>query len=236
MPGRTRRGKALIRSTDATSATEFALILPALLLMLLAGVQVVQFIDASRKVERVANSISQMISQATPPNQSSTDASVTAQDIHFSYDAAMVIFPFLMRDAVQKGKSWWQDISINYASIQFTQTGTGCGSNADQSSCYAAKVLWTSTGTTGGQYRPCLLPQLPAPDTSPTSPNTLPKSLFGPGSIIAIDVSFAFVPSIGARFLPSVTIARSVYVQPRYANVINFDTTNNDGIVSKCLI
>lgn len=236
MPGWTKRAIALSGSTNATSATEFALILPALLIMLLAGVQVVQFIDASRKVERVANSISQMISQATPPNQSSTDASVTAQDIHFSYDSAMVIFPYLMRDAALKGMSWWQDIYINYASIQFTQIGTSCGSNADQSACYAAKVLWTSTGTTGGQSRPCLVPQLPAPDNAATSPRTLPKSLFGPGSIIAIDVSFSFVPSIGARFLPSITIARSVYVQPRYASVINFDTTNNDGIVSKCLL
>lgn len=140
-----------------------------------------------------------------------------------------------MRDAALKGMSWWQDIFIDYASIQFTQTSTSCGSNADQSACYAAKMQWTSSGATGRQYRPCLVPQLPAPDNAAASSNTLPKNLFGPGSIIAIEVSFSFVPSIGMRFLPSITIARSVYVKPRYASVINFDTTNHGGIVSECL-
>ena len=225
----------LIEASEGTSATEFALILPALLLMLLAGVQVVQFVDASRKVERVANSISQMISQATPPNQSSTSAAVTAQDIHFSYDAAMVIFPYLLRDAASKGISWWQDININYASVQFTQISTSCGTNTDQSSCYIAKVLWTSTGTSGGQYRPCLIPQLPGPDNATTGRTMLPKSLYGPGSIIAIDVTFVFVPSFASKYLPNITISRSVFVQPRYADVINLDTTNNDGIVTRCL-
>lgn len=48
MPGWTKRATAL---AARTAATEFALILPALLIMLLAGVQITQFIDASRKVE-----------------------------------------------------------------------------------------------------------------------------------------------------------------------------------------
>jgi hypothetical protein len=47
-------------------------------------------------------------------------------------------------------------------------------------------------------------------------------------------VVFIFKPSFGARFIPSVRIARSMYVQPRYATRVNFDPTGNDGIATTC--
>jgi hypothetical protein len=60
-------------------------------------------------------------------------------------------------------------------------------------------------------------------------------ALRGPsGSIIAVDVVFNFRPTFGARFIPAVRIARSMYVQPRYATLVNFDPAGNDGIAVKC--
>ncbi|MFX7540760.1 TadE family protein, partial [Acinetobacter baumannii] len=74
------------------AAVEFALILPTLLLIMFASIQIVAYIDATRKVELVAHSISQMISQATPP-PNTTVAAVNATDLHFSFDATLVLFP-----------------------------------------------------------------------------------------------------------------------------------------------
>ncbi|CAO4137595.1 hypothetical protein OFEAOIEE_LOCUS5370 [Methylorubrum extorquens] len=51
---------------------------------------------------------------------------------------------------------------------------------------------------------------------------------------MVIDVAFDFTPTFGSGFVPAVRIARSAYVQPRYASLVNFDTTNNDGIATKC--
>ena len=234
-----RLGNAGIRrfaaAQDGVSAVEFSLVLPVLIVLLLAGVQLVTYINATRKVEAIAASISEMISQAVPPS-GSTEATVNALDLHFSYDSTLVLFPYIMKDSAQKGVSWWQDISISYASVQFTQIPrSNCTGNADQSSCYTANVVWTSNGTAGANYRPCLVPQLPADDTAPPSRSTLPRSLFGPGSIIAVDVVFTFVPTFGAKFLQSLKIARSVFVQPRYAPVIKFDNSGNDGIASTCI-
>ncbi|MCJ2011398.1 TadE/TadG family type IV pilus assembly protein [Methylobacterium sp. J-076] len=218
------------------AAIEFAVILPILLTLLLAGTQIVLYINASRKVGQLARSISQMISQAKPPANASV-ATVTAADLHFSTDAALVIFPFLMGDAKRRNVSWWQDISINYASIAFTKTTATCNDPTDQSACYTASVVWTTVGTAqpyGIAYRPCTTPQLPADNTAPPSPTTLPRSVFGPASLIVIDVVFKYTPTFGSSFVPEIKISRSAYVQPRYATLVNYDTTNSDGIASKC--
>jgi len=228
LPSATR----FLGDTRAASVIEFALILPVLLILMLGGIQLVTYIDTSRKVGLIAQSISQMISQAMPPS-GSTVATVTAADLHFSYDSTLVLFPYLLKDAPRQGLQWWQDIAITYAAVAFTQTSSNC-TGGDLSACYTAAVAWTSSGTTGGNYRPCKVPQLPAADTTPPNRTTLPRSVFGPGSIVAVDVVFNFRPTFGARFIPAVRIARSMYVQPRYAALVNFDTTGNDGIAVKC--
>lgn len=212
------------------------MILPILLTLLLTGTQAVLYINASRKVGQVARSISQMISQAKPPDNSST-ATVSALDLHFSFDATMVIFPYLLSDAKRQTTVWWNDISINYASIAFTKLNATCNDPSDQSACYAANVVWTSNGTAqpyGDNYRPCTTPQLPADNTAPPSRTNLPRSVFGPASLIVIDVVFNFTPAFGSKFFPAIKIARSAYVQPRYATLINYQPANNDGIATKC--
>jgi Flp pilus assembly protein TadG len=225
--------RGFIADTRAVSAVEFALIFPVLLVLMLAGIQLVTYINATRKVELIAQSISQMISQAQPP-QNSTTATVNAADLHFSFDSALVLFPYLMKDAPRQSLQWWQDIAITFASVNFTQTASNCTGTTDLSNCYAAKVVWTSTGTTGGNYRPCTPAQLPADNTAAPSRATLPRSVFGPGSLIAVDVVFTFRPSFGARFIPAMRIARLMYVQPRYASLVDLDSTGNDGIATKC--
>ena len=234
------QAKRLRAADDAVAAIEFALILPTLLLIMFMGIQVIAYINATRKVELVAHSISQMISQSVPPN-STTIATVNASDLHFSYDATLVLFPYVMKDAKRRGRAWWENISINYASIQFRARNAACQSNPDTSSdlstCYDANVVWTTTGTAqpgGNNFRPCDTPQLPTADDATPSRTTLPRSSYGPGSLVVIDVAFDFTPTSGSGLVPAVRIARSAYVQPRYASLVNFDTTNNDGIATRC--
>ena len=231
---RSRNTRATLRTdTRGVSAIEFALVFPVLLILLLAGVQLVLYVNATRRVDMVANSISEMISQASPPSNS-TIASVNAQDIHFAYDATLVLFPYLMKDAARQNIAWWQDITIDFASIQFQSNGLNCGTNPDQSSCFTANVGWTSTGTVGSNYRPCVVPQIPVDNTVGSTRYTLPRSLYGAGSVIAIDVAFIFTPTFGSRYLPALTIRRSVFVQPRYATYVRYDSTNSDGIATTC--
>ncbi len=226
--------KRFLVTTRASSAVEFALIFPSLLILMLMGIQVVTYVNAARKVELLAASISEMISQAAPPSSSTTVATVNAADLHFSYDAGLVIFPFLMKDAARQNILWFQDINIDYASVKFTAIpGANCSSKPDLSTCYVANVVWTSSGTNGSNYRPCVIPQLAASNTSPPNNTTLPAGIFGPNSIIVVDVVFTFTPTFGSRYLPAMRIARSTYVKPRYATLISY-TASNDGIAQLC--
>ena len=231
------RVPVLIRFTPSdrgSSAVEFAVIFPVLMILMLMGVQVVNYVNAVRRIESLAASMSETLSQATPPSNATTVASVSATDLHFYFDSALVIFPYLMQDAARQGILWWQDIDIDFASIQFTAIpGANCSGQPDQSGCYTAKVVWTSSGTVGSNYRPCIIPQVAQSNTAAPSSLRLPASIFGPGSIIAVDVVFTFTPTFGANLLPSLRIARSVFLQPRYATLITYNTPN-DGIAQSC--
>ncbi len=220
---------------DGVSAIEFAIVFPILLVLMLAGGQVVLYIDATRKVQQIATSASEMLSQAAPPTSGVTTASVNAIDLDFSYDASLVIFPFVMADAKRQNIAWRQDLSVNIASISFTKISSACDGQSDLSACYIASVDWTTTGTPGSKYRPCLVPQLPVDNSAPYNRFNLPRSLFGPGSVIAVDVSFTFSPTFGSSFVSPVTITRSAFVQPRYVTNVTFDSTNNDGIAKTCI-
>lgn len=222
---------------EGLAAVEFAVALPVLLLILLAGTQLTLYVDATRKVDLIAQSISQMISQSMPPDNKSV-ALVDASDLHFSFDSALVLFPYLLRDSARQGVAWWEDISINYASIAFKPKSASCADSLDMSACYTANVVWTSTGTAqpqgGPNFRPCGVEQQPADDAAAPSRATLPRSVYGPSSLLVIDVVFTFKPTFGSGLVSPVRIARSAYVQPRYASLINYDTANNTGIATKC--
>lgn len=222
---------------EGLAAIEFALGLPVLLLILLAGTQVTLYIDASRKVDLIAQSISEMISQVMPPDNR-TVAQVDASDLHFSFDAALVLFPYLLQDSTRQGVLWWQNISINYASIEFRPRSASCPDSLDMSACYTPRVVWTSTGTAqppdGDNFRPCDAEQQPADNAAAPNRFSLPRSVYGPSSLVVIDVVFTFRPTFGSGIVSPVRIARSAYVQPRYASLIDYSTVNTTWIATRC--
>ena len=220
--------------SDGVSAIEFAIVFPVLMMLMLAGTQLVTYINAVRKVEATASSISEMLSQTYNPNTpAATTVYVTANDLHFAFDQTMVVFPYLMKDAARQGIPWPQDISLDFASVKFTPNGSNCTGQYDQSGCYVANVVWTTTGA-GSNYRSC--GTLQSTTSSYPDKTKLPSYVFSAGSLIVVDVVFIFVPTFGANFFGTQRIARSVYIQPRYASLIDFNVLGNDGIATECVL
>lgn len=210
----------LRRDDRGVSAIEFALGAPIFIILLLMGVDTARFVLATRQVEDVAATIGQMISV----NQSGT---VNYIDLQFFHDSAMVIYPQVLSDSAQQQLSWSNDINISLASIQFTMTPSSCTSNCT----YVPKVLWTG----GSVPRSCTVMPTSVSDTTRPSSSTLPADVYGSGSIIVVDVSFAFRPTIAPQLLKTLTIARSYYVAPRYVPTINYAKVSGDnGIAKSC--
>ncbi|MGY2050632.1 TadE/TadG family type IV pilus assembly protein [Methylobacterium sp. JK268] len=226
------RWRAFGAERRAIAAVEFALVLPLLLTISLGGFQLVAYIDSVRRVERVAASVGQMLTQADSGDANT--ALVTANDLLISAGAATVLFPYVLQDAARRGLSWTSAISINAASIRFTPVAAApsCGDSADMSRCYAATVVWTTK--IDANHRACGVPLRAAPNEDPPAPDTLPRSIFGPGSVIAVDVAFDYEPVVGTQLVPKVRVARTVYLQPRYATLISADPVTTQGMVLTC--
>src|SRR5271155_1509107 len=203
------------RLRSGASSVEFAFIGPVLVLLLLAGLDTGTYVLATQRVQEVANSVAEMLSQtnaAVSPitTKHSGDGVVQDSDLHYYFDSAMATFPDVLAVANNTGTLWWQLLNVQMASIKFNATPAGCTSSCT----YVPTVIW-STGA-----RTCGLTITAAADTSTYNPATLPTDVFGPGSLIVVDVTYTFTPTFGSPFLPTIVIERSAYMAPRNVHFV----------------
>ena len=201
------------RDRRAVAALEFVMASPVMIVLLLMGVDTGRYVVATKRIESVAATIGQMISV-------SQTGTVTSTDLQFYHNSAMVIFPQVLFDARQQNIPWGSDIGITMSGLSFSPVG----------STFVPKMLWT-----GGQNpRSCTTPMQAAPDTAAPSSSKLPTDVFGPTSLIVVDVTFAFRPTIAPFFLQTIPIARSYYVAPRYVQTINYVASGGSSIATVC--
>jgi Flp pilus assembly pilin Flp len=197
-------GRSILRDRRGVAAVEFAFVAPVLIVVLLAGFDIARYAQTVRRVEAVATSIGQMLSV-------STSGQVAVADLRFYEDATMVLLPQVLQDSYQRQISWGNDINITVSSINFS------GSDPN----YVGTVGWSA----GSNLRPCKTPMTATSDVSPPTAQTLPIDVFGPGSLIVVDIVFNFRPSVSSRILQSMPIVRSYYVQPRYVAALSYAGT-----------
>lgn len=183
------------------SAIEFAIGAPMVVVLILAGVDTGRYALASRSIDRVVATIGQMVSV-------NTTGTMSPAELQFYEDSTFGVFPLVLRDSAQLGKSWSSDMPTTVSSVRFTTV----------SAATVATVAWSA----GANKRACVVPLTAVSDTDQPSPTTLAQDAFGTGTLIVVDVSFTFRPTIAIRFMPTITIVRSFYVQPRYVPAIAF--------------
>jgi Flp pilus assembly protein TadG len=187
--------RAFRPDASGVAAVEFALCAPIMMLLLLVGFDTARYIVAARRLAVVAATIGQMLSV-------STTGQVAAADLQFYEDSTVAIFPQVLQDSYQQGLTWSKDIGMTVSTVNFTGT----------SPSYQGLVNWT----VGTNLRPCNVPMIATPDSASPSPTTLPTDVFGSGSLIVVDLSFRFRPTIATKLMNPLLIVRSFYVQPRY--------------------
>lgn len=220
-----KKSLAKFKACDAgLAAVEFSVALPLLLVCLLGFFELDRYLTMTRKLEATANSIAEMLTQ-------SQTGVITPVDVTFAQDSAVVLFPAVLSDSVRKGVAWNNDISIAMSSIVFTKANPNCASNCS----YNAQVAWTSGPN--GVARPCNTLLQSVADTQDPSPTTLASDAFGPVPLIAVDLSFNYTPLFAASFMPSLTIKRSAFMQPRYTMgnaYLQYSVAGGDSLVTTC--
>ena len=202
------------RSTSGLAAVEFALVIPFIIMFIFGGYEAVRAINSERRLTVLANAIAQQITAATATPGASY-AELANADLHFFYNTAIVLFPQALADGARYGNAWSQNVSISVTSVSFTPVPPTCTSNC----IYLANVMWTS----GAQPRPCLLPLSSQSDQAPPTPSRLPADVFGPNSLIVVDLAYSFRPIIGGQYFGNnLVIRKSVYIQPRYVSSIYY--------------
>lgn len=79
------------------------------------------------------------------------------------------------------------------------------------------------------------MPLTSVPDTAVPSKTALPADVFGPGSIVVVDIVFSYTPIFGFGLFGTVPIARSAYLSPRYVPLIKYVVVSgDDGIGAEC--
>ncbi len=196
--------------------------MPVLVVFMFGGAEIARFVNQSRKVTNLANSVASLVAERT--------ADIGFYDIIFVLNSAMVTFPEVLADSARKGIPWSADITINLSSIAFTPTVSGCTSNCT----YTAKVQWSVYP--GGQgLRSCSGTISAVADTAAPSFTTLPQDVYNAGTIIVADIVYNYTPLFFNGILQavgggtSIPIRRSVYLAPRYLPQIKSSVMSSGG-------
>ena len=206
------------------AVVEFSLLFP-ILLALSAGIfEFSSFIRQSRQLTDTANSIAEILAAGS-------DSTVDYNGLHYASDSAMLTFPKVLSDSTRRGIAWGSDITISLSGINFSPTVSGCTSGCT----YVANVTWTGAA----QQRACGSHPVAAGNTDPSSPTTLPISLFTPVAsssggnnpplyAIVIDITYTWSASVFTGLLSPVVMKRSSYISPRYVTSLKYTTSSGD--------
>jgi hypothetical protein len=190
----------------ATSAVEFALVLPFLMTLLLGSFELQRLLRHERRLTLAANTTAQLLAQRQLGDDSPLES---------DRNSIIQIIPEL---TAAFGSNIWENLAHQITLVAFRPTVPGC----TQSCTYRAHVA---------QIWPASAPALTVPFNdmrrqcgeltrsaagSPPSNTTLPVP-FGPGVLIVVDLRLAFRPLIGSAFLPASLLTRQGFASPRFA-------------------
>ena len=202
----------------ASSAVEFALIAPVLILMFFAGLDVSRAVTASYRAAFVADTIGELVSR--------TDHTLSDSELTGFIQAAPLIDPDILSYGRQTANTNLS--SLAYVAISSIKMADGCKKGRVNN-----LLCWGSSGAVAavvfsraiaGPTRPCGV-QVAAPDTKAPSMTTLPTSVFGPENMVVVDTEIFFKPYLLSAALFPTSFKRSSYFRPR--SVTQVSSNNN---------
>lgn len=197
--------RRFIRARDGVSAVEFALISPLLIVLFGGVVELSGTITASNRASFVSDTIAEMASRL--------DHTATTSELKNFAVAAALVDPDLLHYAAAANLPIEGAYKATITSVQFTPKIPTCLNNCD----YNANVVFSYT--MNGTARSCGT-LAPAPASSQTYA-TLPQDVFGPGSLVVVDIEASYQPLKTVRLPTTMVFKRTSYFRPRYVSRVN---------------
>ena len=213
----------LLRSERGIAATEFALILPVLVLLYAGTGEISQVVMTSRRVETLSRTLVDVVSQqptssqsASTPTPSNATSQSTLQSILAASTAIMAPSPLT-------------SLTMTVSAVDIVNNSSGV--------CCVFKVRWSYTQS--GTLRPCNVNLTPVPATQAPSPSTVSSAMMPPLAgiplsspipILISDVSYSYSGPFSAQWikLPA-TLSRTSYMLPRITGQIILAPVTNAG-------
>jgi len=199
----------MFRDRSGIAATEFAVIVPIMLVMFFGTVEFSSGVAVDRKVTLVARTLSDLTSQAPSSAPQATYATVTDSYLQNVFTAAISMFqPYLATPTTATVSEIYVD-SSNVARIQWSK-GATIGSGATQATLVASSRNPGDVVTT-------LVP---------------PKLLVKQTYLILSEVGYLYVPTIGYVMMKTgVSMNDVAYTRPRQVTCLIY---NNLPAASSC--
>lgn len=178
------------------AATEFAVIVPIMLVLFFGTVEFSSGVAVDRKVTLIARALSDLTAQTPPPSLNSTSATMTDTYLQNVFTASIAILAPYAPSPVNATLSEIYVDSNKIAKIQWSKSAI-VGSNA------ATTATLTASSRSTGDVVTSLMP-----------PNLLVKQTY----LIFAEVSYLYVPAIGyVMSANGVTLKDVAYTRPRQA-------------------
>ncbi len=192
----------LLHDHSGIAATEFAVIVPIMLVMFFGTVEFSSGVAVDRKVTLVARTLSDLTSQTPPSIPQATYTTVTDSNLQNVFTASIAILqPYLATPTKATISEIYVD-STGVARIQWSKAAT-IGSGASQA------TLTTSSRT-------------PTEDVTPVVP---PKLLVKQTYLIFSEVSYLYTPTVGyVMGKAGVTLGDVAYTRPRQVTCITYNS------------
>lgn len=186
-------------SESAIASIEFALLLPLLILLSLGAFELQRFLRFERQLTLAASNIASLTAQ-----RQATNGGAPREDIN----SMPLIFPMA-------ADFWYGGVIYRMTHVVFTPTTAGCTINCQ----YKADVAWVWPIWTdlGSLNRDCG-PITPAPAGAEPHGKTLPAAMFGPGSLVIVELRTTYQPIFGAGLIAATTLTRQGFASPRFAS------------------
>ena len=196
----------LFNDSSGIAATEFAMIVPIMLVMFFGTVEISSGVAVDRKVTLVARTVSDLTSRALPTAQSQSWSTVDDNYLQNVFTASIAILNPYAADPVK----------VTLSEIYVDPTGK------------VAKIQWSRAATIAiGATQATLVASSPSRTPGNDVTSIVPSKLLVPQTyLIFSEVKYLYKPAIGYVMASSgVTLSDVAYTRPRQAVCVAYSNT-----------